>query len=190
MSTVLTTYADLADRFGAVVDTLPADAWDAPSACEGWSGRDVVAHVIGSQRDFFARHGLDAGPVGASDLTSDPVGTWHAHDAVVRSLLADEHVAAREYDGLLGRTTIGATMTSFYGFDLVVHRWDLARAAARDEALTPAELDLVEGSLPGFGDHLYDDGVCKPPVPVSDDADRQVRLLALLGRPTPVTAGR
>lgn len=199
MSTVLTRYSDLADHFGNVVDTLPADAWDAPSSCEGWSGRDVLRHVVGSQRDFLARQGLELdvpprGDIDAdldADLETDPVAAWHVHDEAMRRLLADESVVAREYDGMLGRTTIGATMVAFYGFDLAVHGWDLARAAGRDEALTEAELDLIEAALPGFGDHLYDEGVCQPAVATPEDADRQVRVLALLGRRSPaLTAPR
>lgn len=199
MSTVLTRYSDLADHFGKVVDTLPADAWDAPSSCEGWSGRDVLRHVVGSQRDFLARQGLELdvpprGDIDAdldADLETDPVAAWHVHDEAMRRLLADESVVAREYDGMLGRTTIGATMVAFYGFDLAVHGWDLARAAGRDEALTEAELDLIEAALPGFGDHLYDEGVCQPAVATPEDADRQVRVLALLGRRSPaLTAPR
>lgn len=190
MSTVLTRYADLADHFGRIVETLPADAWDWPSSCDGWSGRDVLRHVVRSQRDFLTRQGLQPGADLDADvearLETDPVAAWRVHDDAMRRLLADQSVVAREYDGMLGRTTIGATIVTFYGFDLAVHGWDLARAAGRDEAMTGAELDLIEAALPGFGGHLYDDGVCKPPVATPEDADRQVRILALLGRRSPV----
>ena len=37
-------------------------------------------------------------------------------------------MAAREYDGYFGRTTIAATVADFYGWDLVVHGSDVARA--------------------------------------------------------------
>lgn len=177
---VLDRYTELADRFGSVVDTVPTDAWDAPSACEDWTGRDVLAHVVGTQRGFLRSRGieLDADPA----LDDDPVAGWHAHEEELRRLLADETVTSLEYDGVFGRTTVGATIVSFYGFDLLVHRWDLAQAADRDERFTDEELDLIETALPGFGEHLYDDGVCKPAVPVAEDADRQASVLARLGR--------
>jgi uncharacterized protein (TIGR03086 family) len=88
----------------------------------------------------------------------------------------------REYDGYFGRTTIGETLANFYGFDLVVHRWDLARATGQDTAFTDAEMDRLEQSIAGFGDQLYAEGVCEPAVPVPDDATRQERLLATMGR--------
>ena len=39
-------YQSLADEFGAV----PADAWAAPTACVGWSVRDLAGHVVGAMR--------------------------------------------------------------------------------------------------------------------------------------------
>lgn len=59
---------------------------------------------------------------------------------------------------------------------------DLARGLGRDTTFTDAELEVVEAALPGFGEHLYADGVCGPAVPVPDDASRQVRLLGTMGR--------
>lgn len=185
MTTTRERYSALSDHFGGVVDTMPAAAWDAPSACEDWTGRQVVEHVMDTTRDFLTRQGLDVGP---RPDTADPVAAWHAHDAAVRALLADEAVASREYDGYFGPTTIGETLVGFYGFDLIVHRWDLAQAGGRDERFTDEEMDTLELSSEGFGEHLYDDGVCRPAVQVPDDADRQARLLGRLGRRASMTA--
>jgi len=63
-----------------------------------------------------------------------------------------------------------------------VHRWDIARGTGLDESMTEDELGLLEGMVPAFGDHLYAEGICRPPVDVADNADRQTRALALLGR--------
>ena len=106
----------------------------------------------------------------------------------MRELLADPAVAGLEYDGVFGRTTVGASIVAFHGFDLVVHRWDIAVGAGLDERLTDEELDLVERSADGFGDHLYGEGVCKPALEAPDDAGRQERVLARLGRRTPAKA--
>lgn len=176
MSDFRDTYRRRADRFTAVVDALPADAWGAPSACAGWSAADVLAHVIDTQRDFFGTHGVELGARPAGDPPAD----WAAHRAAVETV--DDEVLHREYDGYFGRTTVGATLVDFYGFDLVVHRWDIARAAGRDERFGETELDEIEREIPVMGEALYSDGVCARPVPVPDGADRQQRVLALLGR--------
>lgn len=188
-SDVLGSYVRLAGAFGSVVDRVPASAWDAPSPCEGWSARDVLDHVVQSQRGFLAERGIDATTPADldADRSTDPSGAWRAHDERMRELLADPTVAGTEYDGVFGRTTVGQSIVAFHGFDMVVHRWDIAVAAGLDERLTDDELGMLERSADGFGDHLYDDGVCKPALTVPDSAGRQERVLARLGRRVPST---
>lgn len=166
-----------ARSFTRVVDAVDAGSWDLPSPCEGWTAADVVRHVVDTQRDFFARQGLTL-----PDLPDgSPAEVWAAHISAVREVLTDE-VAAREFDGYFGRTSIGATLVDFYGFDLAVHRWDLATATGQDCTFTDDELDQLEVTLKSFGDHAYEEGVFKRPVDVPADASRQVRVLALTGR--------
>lgn len=171
----LHTFLALADRFRTQAEAI--DHWDGASPCAGWNGAEVLEHVIDSQRQFLTDRGVDLGerPEGT------PPQIWSAHQAALSQALYDE-VAAQEYDGHFGRTTIGDTMLRFYGFDLVVHRWDIARAAGVDAEWTEAEMDLLEDTIPGFGPALYAEGVCGPPVEVPADAPRQVRLLGVLGR--------
>jgi uncharacterized protein (TIGR03086 family) len=168
--------AERIERFTAVVDALPATAWSAPSPCAGWTAADVLAHVIDTQRDFLAGHGVTL----AVRPAGDPPAAWAAHRAAVYAV--DHAVLDREYDGFFGPTTVGATLVDVYGFDLLVHRWDIATAAGRHAPFTDAELDDVERSVAGFGDMLYAEGICGPPVAVAPDADRTVRVLGLLGR--------
>jgi uncharacterized protein (TIGR03086 family) len=176
--TSMPVYDAHADRFTAVVEAAGDTDWSSPSPCEGWTAADVLDHVVDTQRDFLDKRGADVGarPEGT------PQEVWAAHRDVVRRVTADDAFVSEEYDGYFGRTTVADTLANFYGFDLLVHRWDLARGLGRDTSYSDAELDLVEATLPGFGEHLYDDGVCAPAVPVPDDAPRQVRLLAVMGR--------
>ncbi len=180
MSTTVQTYLPLTERFGAVVDSLSPADWRADSPCEGWTAADVLAHVIDTQRDFFARHVLDLGERG--DVEADPAAAWRGHDEAVRRLFRDETVVDRDIEGFFGPTTLGQTLLTFYGFDLVAHGWDIAGAAGRELRFHDAELDLLESAIAGFGEHLYTEGICAPAVTVPDDADRQVRVLARLGR--------
>ncbi|MDP3890559.1 TIGR03086 family metal-binding protein [Nocardioides sp.] len=176
---------DKSDRFSRVVGAVPAEQWDAPSPCAGWTAADVVDHVVDSQRDFLERQdlGLDERPRGA------PEQVWTHHVTALRRRLGDGADLRREYDGYFGTTTIGATLVDFYVFDLIVHRWDIAASVGRDERFTEAELDQMEASMKVFGDALYAEGVCAAPVPVPADASRQDRVLGLLGR-DPATPAR
>lgn len=178
MNEYLDQYLTAASRFDAVVQAVPRDRWAAPSPCDGWSAADVVDHVVDTQRDFLDRHGLLPG-----DRPAAPVQQlWARHVDAVREAVGDGAVLGREFDGYFGRTTIGSTLASFYGFDMVVHRWDLAAAAGLDNRFTDDEMDEMEASIQGFGDHLYADGVCAGPVEPPPGASRQERILGLLGR--------
>ncbi|MYR07845.1 TIGR03086 family protein [Gordonia sp. SID5947] len=172
-------YVRLATGFGDVLDAVAPEQWAAPSPCDGWTARDVVGHVIETQRDFLARHDVD---LGESPSLDDPAAAWRAHRTVVGDRLTDPAVGAKPFDGHFGPTTVGETLLRFYGFDMVAHRWDVASAAGRDLRFTDAELEMMETAAAGFGPALYGDGVCKSGVEVPADADRQTRVLAMLGR--------
>lgn len=168
-----------ADAFTDAVDAIDArGGWGDPTACEAWTARDLVAHVVDTQRDLLAGRDLDPGP----DRTdAGPAGRWSSHLASVRPLLADARVH-ETYDGWFGPTTVADTLADFYGFDLVVHRWDLGRAAGVAVRWTDGEMDDVEASLDGFGDAFYAEGISKPALDPPAGADRQTRLLARMGR--------
>ena len=172
------TFVDRAARFTRIL-AAAGEAWDALTPCAGWSVRDVVAHVIDTQRDFLTGQGLDAGPV--TDL-ADPAAAWNAHLDHVVAVLGKDRVAEREYDGYFGRTTIGATMADFYGWDLVVHGSDVARATGQQGSISDDEAQALHTTADGWGEALYSEGICAAPVEVARDASATDRLLARLGR--------
>ena len=167
-----------ADRFTAVVETAGDTDWGRPSPCDNWTAADVVDHVVDTQREFLDKRGADLGP----RPDGSPGEVWAAHRDAVRRVTADDAFTSEEYDGYFGRTTVAETLGNFYGFDLLVHRWDLARALGGDVTWDDTELDLIETSLNGFGDALYMDGVCKPALEVPAGASRQERVLGRMGR--------
>lgn len=164
----------------ALLDQVPPEAWGAPSPCEGWDARQVVRHLVDTQRDFLIGRGLELGH--APDVDVDPAAAWRAHSSVVTGLIARDEVVAAPFDGHFGPTTTGETLERFYVFDMVVHRWDLARAVGGDETLTDTELDRLEAAIAGFGEAIHAEGVCRPGVEPPAGAGRQTRILARLGR--------
>lgn len=183
MTDTATTHLDLAHDYAtkaAAIGSLLATTqdWSQPTPCEGWTIRDLVTHLIQTQRDFLAERELQTPQVSLAD----PREAWTEHTHAVQELMADPAVGAREYDGHFGPATIAGTMANFYGWDLLVHRWDLARALGVDDQFTSVELDEIEAALPGFGDALYRPGICAAPVEVAPTEPRAVQLLARLGR--------
>ena len=171
-------FLDRAERFGAILDAADG-RWDAPTPCDGWTVRDVAEHAITTERAFAATHDLDVGPT--PDL-GDLREAWRSHVAAVAEVLDRDGVAEREYDGYFGRTTIADTMADFYGWDLVLHGSDIARATGQEWSVTEEEAAALHATADGWGDALYSEGVCAPAVPVPDDASATDRLLARLGR--------
>lgn len=164
----------------SLLDSVAPLAWAAPSPCDGWTARDVVGHLVETQRELFGRHGVELGA--APNVAADPAAAWQAHAQAVEEVIADDAVADMAFDSYFGPTTLGATLLQFYVFDMVAHRWDVARAVGVDAALTDTELDLLDEGASSFGDALYMEGVCAPGVEPAADAGREATVLARLGR--------
>ncbi len=171
-------YHGKAEALNQLGSSAGSEDWQRASPCEGWSARDVIDHLVDTQRDFLSQRELPL----PEDDAGDPAQRWQAHSDAVASLLGDPQVGGAAYDGYFGPTTVGQTLAQFYGWDMLVHRWDLARALGADVTFTDSELDEIEGPLPLFGDQLYAEGICGPAVEVGADEPRQVQVLARLGR--------
>jgi len=170
----------LSDAFEAKVAAVPPERWSSPSPCDGWDARDVVRHVVDV-------HGMMLRPAdrelsAAPSVDEHPLGAFRAARADVEAVLDDPELAGAQYDGAFGRTRVEATIDTFLGFDLVVHGWDLARAAALDDTMDPAEVTRAEEQAKALGENLRRPGVCGPEVPAPPGADAQERLLCYLGR--------
>ncbi|MDV6274444.1 TIGR03086 family metal-binding protein [Rhodococcus erythropolis] len=173
-------YRDLAAGFTARIDAVPADHWDNDSPCEGWTARDVVRHVLDSERDMVKVVGLElaSGP----SVDDDPSAAWAAVRDSMQEILDDPAKSTLEYDGHFGRTNLGATVEGFLCFDLVIHGWDLAAATGTDTTMRDADVDWVSEIAAGLGDSIRMSGVCGPEIQVPDNADKATKLLAFLGR--------
>ncbi|MBP8918846.1 MAG: TIGR03086 family protein [Micropruina sp.] len=186
MTNTITIFNERADRFSSIVAGV-AGRWDAASPCEGWTAADVVTHVIGTQRDFLSARNLVAGEPAPA---GDPAQAWSAHLADVARVLATDGVADQAYDGYFGPTTVGATMADFYGWDLAVHAWDIARATGQDDPISDEEAATLSSIADAWGGALHAPGICADALPVADDARPAERLLARLGRDPHWTAPR
>lgn len=100
----------------------------------------------------------------------------------MQAALDDPVRAGTEFTGFFGPTTFAQAIDRFVCFDLVVHGWDLARAAGQDERIDPGELPLLWGTVEFFGDAIRGEGTCGPAIDPPPNADSQTRLLAHLGR--------
>lgn len=178
-----------AARFTEVVDAVPDDAWSKPSPCDGWSVRDVVAHVLDTELELLDRMGFTA--AGVPDADGHPTGRWRAVRDAMQSVLDDSDRAGHEYDGYFGRTTVESTIDQFYASDLTVHRWDIARGAGLTDlaSVEAGEIERITSGLGSIDESIMrSPGLFDAPVEVADGASPTDRLMAWLGR-DPSAAG-
>jgi uncharacterized protein (TIGR03086 family) len=140
-------------EFERVVRQLPSDSWDRPTPSQ-MSVRKLVEHVVvGNYFTALVLAGVDRDEA-RSMLTRDLLG----HDPVVAVVESARRQAQAFAAAPAGQLVPGpkgdisaAAYLRFRVVDLVVHAWDLLRAAGLDEALDPrvvAELmDTVEPHL-------------------------------------------
>jgi uncharacterized protein (TIGR03086 family) len=170
----------LAGAFADKIAAVPDNAWANPSPCEGWAARDVVNHVIATQGMFLGFVDRELGEIPSAD--DDPVAAWRAASAVVQAELDDPERAAVEFQGLTGTSTFEAAVNRFLCFDLVVHAWDLSRAAGLDDRMEAADVARVQQQAEEFGDAMRAPQAFGPEVEPPAGADDQQKLLAFLGR--------
>lgn len=174
-------FARRAARFDTVLAAVPDEAWGNQSPCADWTAAGVVGHVVESEWDFLDR--FFPGPE-RLDASADPVAAWEQSRDRVLEVLADPERAGLGFDGFFGPTTVAEVIDTFYSTDLVLHGWDVARAAGLTELepIDSDELDAVQATMAPLGDNVRMPGVFGPAVPVADDADHQTRVLAWSGR--------
>jgi uncharacterized protein (TIGR03086 family) len=180
MSEVSERYRRLTDAFAAKVAAVPAGRWEQVSPCPEWTTRGVVRHVVDTQGLFLGFVGKELGDIPAVD--HDPVAAFDAARSIMQRVLDEPTTATAEYDGFLGRTTLEASVNRFLCVDLVLHGWDIARAAGLDERIDPADVAWVRAQADSYGEMMRSPQVFGPAVDVAAGADDQTRLLAFVGR--------
>jgi uncharacterized protein (TIGR03086 family) len=171
---------DLLDLYGRASEwtaekVAAATDLDAATPCDDWQVRDLLNHMLDTQRYFVgAARGEQASPPGSpppSLVSADPVADFERGRAELLDVFGQ--------DGVQDKT--GPALGIAFS-DQLLHGWDLAKATEQDatmpEGLAEAAYDCIHGQ---FSDEQRK-GVFKPEVTVPDDATPQDRLLAYTGR--------
>ncbi|MEV0383855.1 TIGR03086 family metal-binding protein [Nonomuraea sp. NPDC050643] len=122
---------------------IPADGWERPTPCEGWSVAQVFQHAVGDQIGFAAALTGEPGP---SFNPFDPSGTLDGdpaamlEDALSRSAKAwagVDRAAAEVPTPVPPHKMSPWSGSAACALDAAVHAWDIAMAAGRPSPLTP-----------------------------------------------------
>ena len=117
----------------------------------------------------------------------DPVGRWVATVIALDRLLR----RPRLFDGVVDVPPVGnnppsqinaARLVPLLSLDVLVHTWDLSRAAGHEIVLDREMCATFLSGLPAEKTALSKTGRYGPPREVAADSDSQTKLLARLGR--------
>ena len=180
-------YRRRADAFEATVAAAADGDWSRPSPCVEWDARDVVRHAVDMHAVILRSY--DRTPAPAPTVDDDPLAAFRAARAEVQAILDDPDLATRVTESPAG-TMPGADMVDqIASADLVLHRWDLARATGQDDTIDADELAAMWPGLQEIPEIMrvpeaFGPGVVVfgPVVEVPDDAPLQDRALGLVGR--------
>jgi uncharacterized protein (TIGR03086 family) len=148
---------------------------DAATPCEDWSVRDLLNHMLETQRYFAgAARGENVAPPSPTPpslLTQDPAADLEKARSDV--------LAAFGAEGVVEKTgpALGIAFT-----EQLLHGWDVARATNQDSTMPPGLPEVAYDLIYGRFTDEQRQGVFKPEVLVGDDATPQQRLLAYTGR--------
>lgn len=172
---------------GKLVAGVRADQWDAPTPCDGWTVRDLVGHLVGSDRVFAAVLRGEVTSLADAPRPADPLG---ADPVAAYSAATGELLAEFRQPGVLDQTVTlpigpvpGAAAVQLRIIELLTHGWDLARATGQplqfpDDVVEQA-LEVTRTRLADVPQEVKPFG---PPQPVADDAPPIDTLAAALGR--------
>lgn len=180
MTDVQDAYRRVSTGFDAAVKAVTPDKWDAPSPCEQWKARDIVAHVVGGHRGVIAGvRGGESKPLGADE---DPTQAWEEASRVMGEITGDPEALAKEIDGPTGKMPAEQIIGRFVAMDVLVHTWDLARTVGADEHLDEGSVRSAYETLKPMDGMIRQPGVFGPKLEAPPGADLQTEFLYFLGR--------
>lgn len=173
-------------RFKAVAAGFTAAAvqvtdWDAPTPCEQWVARDLVAHLRRWYPQNLALAGVELDL--RADVAADPLGAWYELAHAVQELLEDPARAGAVFaDGPDKGSTVEQATNGYFIPDVFMHTWDLARSQGIRVEL---DADFAQRQLDGLrslGEMLQDGGQFAAPRRIGEDAPVADKLMAYIGR--------
>jgi len=181
MSDIAERYERITSQFTDRVRAVPADAWNNPSPCEGWTARDVVGHLTAWIPAFFGSQGVEFPTM--PSVQDDPVGAWETVQSTIANALAQPTMAARQIETPFSTQSLAETVDMIVTGDVFTHTWDLARATGQSEILDPDQLQRMIAAMGAMPENvLRADGMFGPRIDVPVEADDQTRFLAYAGR--------
>ena len=172
-------YARVSSGFTERLQGVASDQWTLSTPCEEWTVRDLVTHVVDTQRRVL---GLLGGSVTSADPDGDLLAPWSEARAALLGAVRDPARADTEVQAFAGLTPFHELVGGLACSDTVIHTWDLARATDQPEELDAGAVEHCGAVIAGFGEAMRRPGGFGPPLDCPADADAQSKFLHFAGR--------
>ncbi len=174
------------DSWGERVRAVKPDQWGLPTPCSAWDVHALVNHVVAEDRwttpllsgQTIAEVGdrLDGDLLGDDPYAADEAALAEARTAW----------SAPGADGRTVHLSYGDERAAEYALQLaadhLIHGWDVAASTGQDRMLPAAQVEAVAEWFTEREAVYRAAGLIAAPVPLSDEASTQDRLLAMFGR--------
>jgi len=178
---------DAADQMARLLEEVPDDALDRPTPSD-MPLAQLIDHIGDFASGFIAVAQKDIGDrTNPSPPTGDLEAGWRKRITGDLGALADAWDAPDAWEGMTsagGLDLPGALAGRVALDELVVHRWDIARAIGQPYDCDAAVLQEIEATIRQFrGDNQGEiPGLFGPVVPVPDGAPLIDQVIGLTGR--------
>jgi len=185
-------YRRAVEEFGRRVEAVGDDQWSNATPCTEWAVRDLVNHVISEDKwvaPLLAGQTIEeVGDRFDGDLLGDdPQASWKETHSDAMDATSDDRVVDRTVSLSRGPTSADIYLKEVAA-DNIIHGWDLAMGTGGDASIEP---DLAEFAYEFYkpqAELWRQFGAFGAEVRVSMDADRQTKLLGMVGRSPDWTA--
>ena len=172
------------DRF---IKNIKQDQWNTQSTCSEWVVKDLVNHLV--YENLWLADLLDGKTVAEVGdqyeekdlLGDDPKQAWEQSSQKAS-------VSLTGFGDLEKIINLGERQISFSQylsemiFDKIIHGWDVAKSTGQADDLDQELVDFVYDYAAQKEEELRSYGVIGKRIEVPKDADKQTKLLAMLGR--------
>jgi uncharacterized protein (TIGR03086 family) len=179
-------YRRAVEEFGRRVEAVGDDQWANSTPCTEWSVRDLVNHVISEDKwvvPLLAGQTIqDVGDRFDGDLLGeDPQRSWKETRSEAMDATSDDAVVERTVELSRGPTSAEIYLQEVAA-DNVIHAWDLAKGTTGDASIDPELVEFAYEFYKPQAELWRQFGAFGSEVQVPMDADRQTKLLGMVGR--------
>lgn len=174
---------EASDITQGIIANVGPDQWDLPSACSGWSVREVADHLVTGNVMTTSAFAGDSETPETDLLGDDPAAAFAVTSARLLEVLRRPGVLEQPVAMPYG-TMPGTTIAIFRFVDFLVHGWDIAKPTGQSTDFAP-ELNETALVMSRQGMAHYDrteNTMFGPEQPAPAGASAADRLAAFLGR--------